>query len=261
MEQAAPADLIGRRPCRESKNRNGDSSRRARPSAGHRAGERSGCSVGGGLATGSPRSRAARGANQSIPARLGPKWKACRVFVADSSRTRRPARSRPVGPCCPPANPAGPRETLRLKSVRDAAGLDVGIARGPNVHAAVAHHHGALACRAALFKQCLDADRIRLLLLEAVSSVDLKEMPSQAPALPPCERLNRTGLLVNTAILTSASQQPIQRLLHARIRDAYCRACARDNTPENIRALAPRRLSLAEGPRARRISTGAPLPT
>ena len=75
-------------------------------------------------------------------------------------------------------------ESLRLKPVRHAASRHSGIARGPNVHAAVPHHDGALARRAALAQQRFNPDRIGLLLLEAVPSVNLEEMFGQPQALP-----------------------------------------------------------------------------
>src|SRR5580658_10132891 len=65
---------------------------------------------------------------------------------------------------------------FRLKPVRYTASSHTGVARGPNVDIAVAHHDGALARRTAFAEQCFDADGIGLLLLEAVSSVNLEEV-------------------------------------------------------------------------------------
>src|SRR5579872_4193052 len=71
-------------------------------------------------------------------------------------------------------------QRLRLKSVGNSACLHVGIAGRADVDGAVAHHHGAVLNRAALAHQGLDADRVRLLLLEAIAAVDARKVSTQA---------------------------------------------------------------------------------
>src|SRR5207249_3594867 len=69
-------------------------------------------------------------------------------------------------------------QRLRLKSIGHTARLHLGIARGPDIHAAVTHHHGEVAGGLAFRHEGLYPDRMRFLLLEAVPSVNALEVAS-----------------------------------------------------------------------------------
>src|SRR5262249_25957949 len=95
-------------------------------------------------------------------------------------------------------------QRLRLKSVRDAAGLHTRVARRADIYAAVAHHHGAIERGLALRHQRLNADRMGLFwskLLPAETPRKCRPSPSASTMA----RLITTGLLVSTAIRTPAS--------------------------------------------------------
>ena len=105
-----------------------------------------------------------------------------------------------------------------------------------------------------------DADRMRLLLLETVAAVDAEKMRRRGRALRSDCTLNRTGLLVSTAIGTSAAMQSVERFAHAGIERGRVQHVLAIVVQENIAA--PRSSSSSSRPgSARRTSIGAPLPT
>ena len=70
---------------------------------------------------------------------------------------------------------AGRRQSFGLKSPGAADGRDTGVPCSLNIHTAVAHHQRILARQFRLFEQRENTNRIRLLLPEAVSAVDLEK--------------------------------------------------------------------------------------
>src|SRR5258708_19493697 len=71
-------------------------------------------------------------------------------------------------------------KSFGLKTVADAAGADVRIARRADVDGAVAYHHRRLAGQAAFREQFLDADRVRFFSIETVAAIDAEEMIAAA---------------------------------------------------------------------------------
>src|ERR1022692_112038 len=107
-------------------------------------------------------------------------------------------------------------KTLGLETVRDAAGFHHRVARRANIYAAVSHHDGPLARDSALFQQLLNADRIRLLLLETVAAINLKEMATQSEPLH--DRATEPHRLMGEHGHSGAAfEQSVKTLLHTRI--------------------------------------------
>ena len=67
-------------------------------------------------------------------------------------------------------------ECFRLKSPRHAAGLDVRVARGFDIHRAISDHYRQAAIGVGFLDQLFNADRMRLLFLETIAAVDAEKM-------------------------------------------------------------------------------------
>ena len=127
-----------------------------------------------------------------------------------------------------------------------------------HIDSTVANHHGTFLSGAGLAKQSLDSDRMGLLLLKTVTTINAKKMTANSETFKNCDanphRLIRQDSFDGIAIVEFSS------VSHTGIEDGVVEhvvAVVREKVFEALGDLLVRGV----GAQARRIKTGAPLPT
>ena len=145
-----------------------------------------------------------------------------------------------------------------LEAPGDADARDAGIAGGLNIDAAIADHEGTGGGHAGFADEGFDAHGVGLFEIEAIAAVDAKKVGADAEGGE--EGRGDDGVLVSTAMCLPCSRKRSRRLADTGIEDGVIEVMLAIKLEEELKRLFDFE-PVALAPSARRMRTGAPLPT